>query len=232
MPALMAAAMPRPGPSMSVTRPARTRVLENPPRSVAAAVVDDDDLERPAVALRVDRVERVAQPAAAVVDRHHEADADGWGRHAERRSSGDAAIDDVAIERFEPLADHVGAEELPHCVPRHARALPPTAFGQRGSTRSRRASESTSPTGTMCPPPTVPMISPAPLSLQTMTGVPAEQRFERDQAEDFVLRRIDDDVRGGERVEAVATFEQADVQRRASASRRLSSARIPCRCRR
>ena len=63
------------------------RVLENPPRSVAASVVDDDDLERASVALRVDRSERLAQPAPAVVDRHYEADADGLGIHAERRPS-------------------------------------------------------------------------------------------------------------------------------------------------
>ena len=63
------------------------RVLENPPRSVAASVVDGDDLERSAVALGIDRVERLAQPAPAVVDRHHEADAGGLGIHAERRPS-------------------------------------------------------------------------------------------------------------------------------------------------
>ena len=37
-----------------------------------------------------------------------------------------------------------------------------------------------------------------------------EQRFEGNQAEDFVARGVDDDVCGGQRVQAIATGEQAD----------------------
>ena len=42
---------------------------------------------------------------------------------------------------------------------------------------------------------------------------PAEQGFERHEAEDFVAGWVDDHVRCGERVETVATLEEADVHR-------------------
>ena len=59
----------QPKPSLRFGFPQQAR------RSVAAAVVDRDDLERPAVALRLDTVDHRREPATAVVDRHHEADA-------------------------------------------------------------------------------------------------------------------------------------------------------------
>ena len=67
--------------------------------------------------------------------------------------------------------------------------------------------------GTTSPPPVACTISPQPESSATTTGVPAEQRFERHEPEDFVLRRIDEHVGVGERLEPVAAAQQAGEDR-------------------
>ena len=56
-------------------RPNRLEPAQDGSRSIAAAIVDDDHLERPAVGLRVDRLQRFADPRGSIAHGHHEADA-------------------------------------------------------------------------------------------------------------------------------------------------------------
>ena len=85
----------------------------------------------------------------------------------------------------------------------------------------------------MWPPPIVPMISPAPLSLQTMTGDAGQERLDRHETEDLVSGRVGDDISGREGVETVLAPQQAELtDARVRGDRGRRSPRTACRCRR
>src|SRR2546428_6900179 len=127
--------------------------------SIAASVVDDDDLHRAAIGLRQNRLERLANERGAVVHGNDEADAGH------------------AVATISPYSCSSAAQTT--SSPQNARTRAAASIvltRQAGASVSTRAiadaSAFASPSGITWPPPRRRITSPQPESSATTTGVP------------------------------------------------------------
>src|SRR5207245_528593 len=144
----------------NLQRPLPGQLFQHLRRSIVAVIVHDDDLHRPAVVLRADGVERLADAPSAVVNGDDEADA---FHHA------------LAIMSSYRCSSWAHTTSPPYAARTRLPASAAAARHSDGAARTpsiARASASTSPSGTTGPPPIARITSPQPESSATMAGVP------------------------------------------------------------
>src|SRR6185436_6609031 len=117
------------------------------------------------------------------------------------------AIDHRSIERLELVADHVSSVPTPNNNRRCARAASPRVLiVENGFDRPSEPADVT--VGDRLPAASARDHLAAAAVVADNHWCTAEQRFKRDEAEDFIARGIDNDGCGGERIEAHVPREQ------------------------
>ena len=116
-------------------------------RTIRAAVVDDDDLERPAVALSEHGIERESQHASAVEDGYDERLRRPECSSRELPVVSDGGATDRRIHALQLIAHGVGAEQRTNPDARRRGAIAPLAGDCSRLTRSRRLSVDGAPGG-------------------------------------------------------------------------------------